>query len=162
LPTPRGRSNLSRSNCRRAILKSGCTAASGAYAPQTNGKDNGKEEIIIISSDSLHSEKGKDNIRSYSSSCSSSSSSSISNEGRSGERYTVIRRGSKENIDNDSTVEKTRFVIAKDGMVVTIEGNDEAKAKELAKEIESKLGVNAEGSDKKENVNVETKKIIKK
>lgn len=69
---------------------------------------------------------------------------------------------SKEDFDNDSTVEKTRFIIAKDGMVVTIEGNDEAKAKELAKEIETKLGVNTEGSDKKETVKVESKKIIKK
>lgn len=43
--------------------------------------------------------------------------------------------------DNESTVEKTRYVIAKDGMVVTVEGNDEAKAKELVKDIESKLGV---------------------
>jgi hypothetical protein len=69
---------------------------------------------------------------------------------------------SKEYFDNDSTVEKTRFVIAKDGLVVTIEGKDEAKAKELAKEIEIKLGVNSEGSDKKETVKVESKKTIKK
>lgn len=69
---------------------------------------------------------------------------------------------SREDFDSDSTVEKTRFVIAKDGMVVTIEGKDEAKAKELAKEIESKLGVGTDGSDKKETVKVESKKIIKK
>jgi hypothetical protein len=43
--------------------------------------------------------------------------------------------------DNESTDEKTRYVIAKDGMVVTVEGNDEAKTKELVKDIESKLGV---------------------
>ena len=43
--------------------------------------------------------------------------------------------------DNESTVEKTRYVIAKDGMVVTVEGSDEAKTKELVKDIESKLGV---------------------
>jgi hypothetical protein len=64
--------------------------------------------------------------------------------------------------DNDSTVEKTRFVIAKDGMVVTIEGTDEARAKELAKVIEEKLGVNSEGTGKKETVKVESKKTIKK
>lgn len=124
----------------------------------SNGKDDGKEEVTIISTDSLNSEKGGDKIRYYS----SSSSSSSSNESRDGERYRVIRRGSKEDFDNDSTVEKTRFVIAKDGMVVTIEGNDEAKAKELAKEIESKLGVNTERSDKKETIKVESKKTIKK
>jgi hypothetical protein len=124
----------------------------------SNGKDNGKEEVVIISTDSLNSEKRGDKIRYFS----SSSSSSGSNESRGGERYRVIRRGSKEDFDNDSTVEKTRFVIAKDGMVVTIEGNDEAKAKELAKEIETKLGINNEGSEKKETVKVESKNVIKK
>jgi hypothetical protein len=48
---------------------------------------------------------------------------------------------------DDSSVDKSRYVIAKDGMVVTIEGTDEAKTKALAKEIEEKLGVN---NDKKE------------
>jgi len=86
---------------------------------------------------------------------------------RGNENYTITyssnsTSNSKEDFDNDSTVEKTRFVIAKDGMVVTIEGNDEAKAKELAKEIETKLGVNTEGSNKKETVKVESKKVIKK
>ena len=57
---------------------------------------------------------------------------------------------------------KSRFVIAKDGMVVTVEGNDEAKAKELVKEIENKLGVRNDGSEKKETVKVESKKTIKK
>jgi hypothetical protein len=128
----------------------------------SNGKDDGKEEVIIISSDSLHSGKGGDNIRYFSSPSSSSNSRSGSNEGRSDERYSVIRRESREDFDNDSIDEKTRFVIAKDGMVVTIEGKDEAKAKELAREIESKLGVNTEGSEKKETVKVESKKAIKK
>jgi len=124
----------------------------------SNGKDDDKEEVTIISTDSVNSGKRKDNIRYVT----SSSSSSSSNEGRGGEQNRVIRRVSKEYFDNDSTVEKIRFVIAKDGLVVTIEGNDEAKAKELAKEIEIKLGVNNEGSDKKETVKVETKKVIKK
>ena len=124
----------------------------------SNGKDGGKEEVTIISSDSLHSDKGGDKIRYFSSSSSSSSSSG----GRAGEHYKVIRRDSKEDFDKDSAVERTRFVIAKDGMVVTIEGNNEAKAKELAKEIESKLGVNSDGSDQKETIKVESKKTIKK
>lgn len=126
----------------------------------SNGKDGGKEEITIISTDSVHSDKGGDKIRYYS--CSSTSSGSSSNAGLGGERYRVIRRDSREDFDNDSTVEKSRYIIAKDGMVVTIEGNDEAKAKELAKEIESKLGVSIDQSDKKETVKVESKKIIKK
>jgi hypothetical protein len=64
--------------------------------------------------------------------------------------------------DNDTDVEKTKYVIAKNGFVVTVEGNDEAKAKELIKEIESKLGVAEEGNVKPEVVKEETKKSVKK
>ena len=64
--------------------------------------------------------------------------------------------------DNETDVEKTKYVIAKDGFVVTVEGDDEAKAKELMKVIESKLGVNEEGDVKKEVVKEETKKSVKK
>lgn len=64
--------------------------------------------------------------------------------------------------ENESTTEKASYVIAKDGMVVTIEGNDEAKAKELAKEIENKLGVNNAETEKKITVKVESKKSVKK
>jgi hypothetical protein len=46
--------------------------------------------------------------------------------------------------------------------VVTIEGNDEARAKELAREIEIKLGVKSEGTEKKETIKVESKKISTK
>ena len=34
---------------------------------------------------------------------------------------------------------KVRYFVAKNGMVVTVEGNDEAKAKKLFNEIEKKL-----------------------
>ncbi len=76
----------------------------------------------------------------------SSDSSSDSHEGRSREKYTVIARNSREHgerwhTDRDSTVNKTKYVIAKDGMVVTVEGNDEARAKDLVKVIENELGV---------------------
>lgn len=153
----------------------------------SDGKDNGKEikEITVIASDSNHfSQTGdSDNIMVC--------QKHKSNEGRGNMRYKVITRdskdqgdkeeyiyinkgrGSEDNIDNgtdlyvsdddkDSAVEKTRYVIAKDGMVVTIEGTDETKAKELAKVIEEKLGVNNEGTGKKETVKVESKKTIKK
>jgi len=43
---------------------------------------------------------------------------------------------------NESSVEKSRFVVAKDGIVVTVEGEDEEKTKELMKIIEEHLGVN--------------------
>jgi hypothetical protein len=64
--------------------------------------------------------------------------------------------------DKNSEVEMTRYVIAKDGMVVTVEGNDEVKAKELIKEIENKMGVKNDGSEKKETVKAESKKPQKK
>ena len=55
---------------------------------------------------------------------------------------------------------RPKYVIAKNGITVSIEGNDETKIKELAKEIEKKLDV----SDKKlEPVAKETdKKTVKK
>jgi hypothetical protein len=114
-----------------------------------------------------------------------------SHEGRGGERYKVITRSSKENgdegetvyiktdrngdkeiektidiyvsdNDNDSKVEKTRYVIAKDGMVVTIEGSDDARIKELVKEIQTKLGIKNDETEKKEILKSESKKVIKK
>lgn len=64
--------------------------------------------------------------------------------------------------DKETAVEKTRFVIAKDGLVVTVEGNDESKTKDLVKEIEKKLGIKREGGENNEMVKVETKKKVKK
>lgn len=46
--------------------------------------------------------------------------------------------------DSDSDSDVTKYVIAKDGVVVTIESDDEAKAKELMKEIESRLDAKAD------------------
>jgi hypothetical protein len=63
---------------------------------------------------------------------------------------------------NDENGEMTKYVIAKDGVVVTVESNDEAKAKDLIKEIENKLGVNKEENQRKEIVKTETKKTVKK
>jgi ABC-type Na+ efflux pump permease subunit len=64
--------------------------------------------------------------------------------------------------EKDNNVEKTKYVIAKDGMVVTVEGNDEAKVKEMIKEIEAKLGVSKEDKNGKEVAKEETKKTTKK
>jgi hypothetical protein len=81
----------------------------------------------------------------------------------------VPKKGMGKNIDVTVTSddkaafgEKTTYVIAKDGMVVTVEGNDNAKTKELVKEIKKEMKVKAKGSDKKETINVETKKSVKK
>ena len=60
------------------------------------------------------------------------------------------------------TTEKTSYVVAKDGMVVTIEGADEAKVKELATVVESKLGVAKDGKNGSQEVKEETKKTVKK
>jgi hypothetical protein len=46
-------------------------------------------------------------------------------------------------------LEKSSYVIAKDGMVVTIEGGNEEKVKELAGIIEAQLGVNKDNKTKK-------------
>ena len=122
----------------------------------TDGTNEGKEahEVTVISTDSIRSNKGGDSndVIYYTN----------SDKSRGGEKVEVIMKGSKDDGDNDSLADKTRIVIAKDGMVVTIEGNDEAKAQELAKEVENKLGINSEGSEKKETVKVESKKTIKK
>lgn len=56
----------------------------------------------------------------------------------------------------------TRSIVAKDGIVVTVEGNDEAKVKELMKEIQNKMGVNPPVSEKEEAINTGTKKSSKK
>lgn len=50
--------------------------------------------------------------------------------------------------EEGNSVEKTKYVIAKNGMVITIEGDDEAKVKEMIKEVESKLGVVKEDNNK--------------
>ena len=63
---------------------------------------------------------------------------------------------------NDENGEMTKYVIEKDGVVVTVESKDEAKAEDLIKEIENKLGVNKEENQRKEIVKTETKKTIKK
>ena len=153
----------------------------------SDGKDKGGEnkEVTVIASDSAHfSEPGdSDNIIICHKSGSNEGSGkmrykvmTIDSKGKGDkEEYVYINKssGNEENNDSsanvyvsdddkDSALEKTRYVIAKDGMVVTIEGSDETRAKELAKVIEEKLGVNTEGSQKKETVKVESKKTIKK
>jgi hypothetical protein len=149
----------------------------------TDGKEF--KEVTVVSSHSLQSNMAGDsnNVMYY--------SNSGSHEGRGGSKYKVMTRKSdgqseKEEIiylnkgrnpdkeientfdvfvsddEDDSTIEKSRYVIAKDGMVVTIEGNDDGRTKELVKVIESKLGVKSDGTEEKETVKVESKKPIKK
>ncbi|MCJ7446095.1 MAG: hypothetical protein MUO72_00195 [Bacteroidales bacterium] len=78
--------------------------------------------------------------------------------GKNGKTFDII----VEPDDMDTDTDVTKYVVAKDGIVVTVECNDEARAKELIKEIESKLDVKSEQEGNKEVVKTETKKIIKK
>jgi hypothetical protein len=63
--------------------------------------------------------------------------------------------------DIDSKTDVTKYVIAKDGIVVTVEGNDEAKAREILEMIQSKLDIK-DNSGSKDAVKEETKKTVKK
>jgi hypothetical protein len=63
---------------------------------------------------------------------------------------------------NDDHAEMTKYIIAKDGVIVTIESKDEAKAKDLIKEIENKLGVSKEDSEKKGTAKTQTRVTVKK
>ncbi len=75
-------------------------------------------------------------------------------DNESGEKVIVVKKSHNTNTsvdktydvkvitdDTGRTVESARFVVAKDGMVVTVEGQDEEKARELMKLIEDHLGV---------------------
>jgi cytochrome b involved in lipid metabolism len=134
-----------------------------------NGENEGKEynEVTIISSDSINMKDPdkKGNVYFY------SNSDALENKEGAGDRnYHIITRKSHDNgdksetisitknissddsksktldvyvsdDDKDSEVEKSRYIIAKDGIVVTVEGSDETKIKELASEIETRMGV---------------------
>lgn len=81
-------------------------------------------------------------------------------EGKPGKQINVIAHVDKGDYEFDNDLNETKIVIAKNGITVSIEGNDEVKVQELAREIEQKLGLNSEktGSAVKE----ADKKVIKK
>jgi hypothetical protein len=62
----------------------------------------------------------------------------------------------------DSSVTKSNFVLAKDGVVVTVEGSDEAKTREIFDQIEKIMGSDKEEQHKKVTVNVQTDRKKKK
>jgi hypothetical protein len=110
----------------------------------SDGKDGNKtSEITIIQSDSISA--GKGDVIFYSSAGSGDSKGDV--------HYKVVSKNTKNeqgsdkfmSVDKvDSSSDKSRYIIAKDGMVITIEGSDEAKTKALAKEIEEMAGVKSE------------------
>jgi hypothetical protein len=81
------------------------------------------------------------------------------NTGEKGEKNIEVKVTTDE---KDNTVEKTKYIIAKDGMVITVEGNDDAKVKDLVKDIETKLGVSKTEKNMKKVVKEEPRETNKK
>jgi hypothetical protein len=64
--------------------------------------------------------------------------------------------------DFDNNVETTKYVIAKDGITVSVEGSDDAKVKEIVKEIEKKLDVSGDHDSQDKVVKEVEKTVVKK
>ena len=122
-------------------------------------------KVFIVKSDGTHSSSGETGVMTW-----------VASDGNSeGKSIVYISKGEsqlkdgevKYNIevktdDSGNKSEKTSYVVAKDGMVVTIEGGDEARVKELASVIEAKLGVSKDTKKGTQEVKEETKKTTKK
>ena len=90
------------------------------------------------------------------------------------EKKIVIRDGKGDKMDGDakfdvyvesdeeSESDATQYVIARDGLVVTIKGNDETKVKDLAREIENKLKIKSENDAEKQPEKAKPEKSVKK
>jgi hypothetical protein len=149
---------------------------------KSDGKESGKivKEVTVISTDSVKSKEseGSDKIYVYSTSDPHSQNSMTwsDKDGKvTGERViiindenlshsesgdVVIHSYKHENVEQNKEV--TKYVIKKDGMVISIEGDDYAKVKELVNLLEDKLELSKENSDKKETAPEEPKKAGKK
>jgi hypothetical protein len=154
----------------------------------SDGEKNKEQTVIVTSDDSTWTNKaegdGNKHVYSYSLSGSSGHNSGnhmviVSDNGKdisTGEEKVIIIKDGKvigdesdkdydvlENLEkNDNKTEMTKYVIAKDGVVVTVESKDEEKAKNLIKDIENRLGVKKDDGVKKETVNTQTKITVKK
>jgi hypothetical protein len=112
----------------------------------SEGDNTAKKHIIIASSgDKPHEWQVEKSVT-------ISDGDVIKHEG--GKSFSVVVSDNDEQSDSDAT----KYIIAKDGVVVTIQSDDEAKAMELKKVIESKLGVDND----KEAAKTGTKKTEKK
>jgi hypothetical protein len=121
---------------------------------------------LIIVKNGKHFSEGKDGkVVTWSSSGGSSKGESYvyinedTGSGKDGEKTFNVKVVKD---DEGNTVEKTKYIIAKDGMVISIEGNNETKVKDMVEVIESKLGVTKEDKNPKQVVKEETKKTVKK
>ena len=151
-----------------------------------NGKESKEEKIIIMSSDSAEWKEGPAGEKGVSYAYSIKKNSG----GKAGTKVIIASSGDK-NIDlegdniivsegkiitkgdgksynvyvntdeSDSETDVTRYVVAKDGLVVTVEGKDEAKVKELIKDIQDKLGVKNGDEGAKETVKPDARKPVK-
>jgi hypothetical protein len=110
-------------------------------------KKDVEKKVIIMSSDSVKwtAKPGEKQVYVYSSS-----------------KSTGLKPGSKDGADDIDSDMETKYVIAKDGMVITVEGKDEAKAKEIINLIENKLNIKSESVEKKVVVKTDKKNTVKK
>jgi ABC-type Na+ efflux pump permease subunit len=92
-----------------------------------------------------------------------------------GEKVIVIRDGDKSDkakaeADNyrsrtgksESNTEKTKYVISRDGLMISVEGDDYSKVKELVKVIENKLDADHNSTSKSGVVKEDPKNPVKK
>jgi hypothetical protein len=70
---------------------------------------------------------------------------SVSKSAGTDHKEVMVHVPSVGNNDVDTNTNTTKMVVARDGMVITIEGEDEAKVKDLMKLIESNLGLDSKG-----------------
>jgi hypothetical protein len=125
----------------------------------------GENEVVIIKGGKMITSGKSGKIVTWSSSGTNSGGASYvyinedKESGKKGEKNFGVRVTTDE---KDNNLEMTKYVLAKDGMVVTIEGNDEEKAKELIKEVEAKLGISKGDKTAKKVTKEESKKTNKK
>ena len=128
--------------------------------------DGKKHYIVTVTSDDSDSSvvkvtEGSDDVAVWTTKNDDPSEKKVIVIRKSGDNDVVIEKDITVHVssDEDSSEEKTRFVVAIDGMVVTVEGEDEAKANELINVIEDHMGVKSKGEEKE--VKSETKKSKK-
>jgi hypothetical protein len=92
---------------------------------------------VIVSSDDNESE-GNKNVN-YQKTIILKDKKSVNDESEKSYTYT-IKADTKENDAREADNEKTKYVINKDGIIITVEGEDYEKVKEMVKKIEGSIG----------------------
>lgn len=129
-------------------------------------KNNEAKTITIVSSDPASmTENGEGTeyiVMKKAHNAANNSNSNSYSTSKSNSHYSFTTTESKDGDTFESSENMSRSIIAKDGMVVTVEGKDEAKVNALAKEIQQKMGVKSDDSNKKETVKKESTKNANK